>query len=228
MIMTITAISNALPVKNSQVAFSGKNEENKDNISYPKKMSTLKSVPVVVLMAMTPSMLNAVDTNNGALAELNSSGAVELYESAAVSQPNIIASKTVGTHTVNLISVDGDDRNFEEIEYIGRSPQGVMHRGIIKAVMFTQIDESTPSVHLAGLALPKDDTNNYNINDVDGAKMMQCMIAGKDIVPMIKSFLDSQGNSANVTICTKTSPRKALMPVLNSEIQKYKNNHNLR
>ena len=226
--MAITAISNALPVKNNQVAFSGKKDENIEAISNPKKAGALKSVPVIVLMAMTPSMLNAVDTNNGALAELNSLNAVELYENSQVSQPKIISSKTLGGHTVNLISVDGDDRNFEELEYYCDTPTGIVKRGIIKAVMYGN-DGDTPQLFYAGIALPKENVNSYDLKDLKGAKYVSGSLRGS-VAAMIKDYIESQANSTGIINTTdmKKAPLSVLMPKLNSEIEKYKANHNLR
>lgn len=226
--MAITAISNALPVKNSQVAFIGKKDENIEAISHPKKAGALKSVPVIVLMAMTPSMINAGDTNNELFEQLNSVNAVELYESSQAKQPKIISSKTIGGHTVNLISVDGDDRNFEELEYYCDTPTGIVKRGIIKAVMYGN-DGDTPLLFYAGISLPKENVNSYDLKDLKGAKYVSGSLRGPAAI-MVKDYIESQANSTGIINTTgmKKAPLSVLMPKLNSEIDKYKANHNVR
>ena len=232
--MAIAPVSNVLPLRTNGVTFGGKNDIENEEINYqPSTNHKLKKIPVVVMLAMSPAMLNAGDNaNSELLAQLNSMNAVEMYQNVQ-GMPKIIGTKSfpggvTGSQKINMISVDGNDNNFEELEFIKEDGE-ILQRGIIKAVLFSTMSDGRPAANIAGLALPKDNSSNYNINDVRGQKLMLCMIAGP-AVTYIKNAIESGANSAGITVCNPKagqSPRMVVSRILNSEVQKYKENHNL-
>lgn len=228
--MAISAISSALPVRSNNVAFSGKkNEGNDKSVSNPQKISSMKTIPVVVLMTLSPSLLNSAVINNEGMAEWDPAKVEYVgddYASTNVKNSKIISSKTFGESTINLISVDGNDNNYEEIEIVRRGNGNVTGRGIIKAIKY--LDEGgNPSASIAGLALPKEDLDNYNINDTKGPKYLSCMAAGDKMINYIKEILASKNNASGVLCDGTLAPLRNVRTNLTKEVAKYKAVHGL-
>lgn len=227
--MAIMAISNALPVRNNNVAFNGrKNEVDDNSVSYPQKISGMKTIPVVVMMTLSPSLLSAA-VNNSVEPEEKWTPPTELYYGddyvrTNVKNSKIISSRTFGESNINLISVDGDDETYEEIEIVRRGNGHVTGRGIIKAITF--VDACGPAASIAGVALPKEDVNNYDVNDTVGNRYLTCMAAGDDMIDYIKEILASKNNATGI-LCDGTRGLKFVRNNLKNEIASYKALHGL-
>lgn len=141
-----------------------------------KKVVNINTLPAIVLMAMTPSMINAEGNSRESLALHNSMNAVEMYEAnpnsigkacaSTIRNHKVIGSKTFnvseGTyHKFNMISTNSNDNDFEELEYFKVTDGKVTTRGMVTKVF----DVGNGMALGKGLSLPLDDLDDYSIDE---------------------------------------------------------------
>lgn len=142
-----------------------------------KKVVNINTLPAIVLMAMTPSMINAEGNSRESLALHNSMNAVEMYEAnpnsigkacaSTIRNHKVIGSKTFnvfeGTYRkFNMISTNSNDNDFEELEYINVIDGKVKTRGMVTKIAF---DDAHGQALWMGFSLPLDDLDDYSIDE---------------------------------------------------------------
>lgn len=205
-LMAILPISSAIQTSNN-VNFLGRgrkeasgNPVSVDEINYGYKSSKLKAVPLAALMALSPSLLSAsVPTNELENYMDISEPRTELFQEAPIApqdiydakirqKPNIPNTKIIqsimvqepkyDSYLVNLISTDGNDGNYEEVEVMtfDKDTGELKHRGIIFGVQMTDDDayaqlyrdnginyQSSQMYKPIGLRLSITDLNDYTL-----------------------------------------------------------------
>ncbi len=127
------------------------------------------------------------------------SGSASVSKSAGTYKPNIIDSKTITGGDVvnkfNLISTDGNNSNFEEIEYIREFSGKVVKRAIVKNVNFPKENNEYKST-LEGLSLNCEDLSDYNCYNHPFGHTQ----SGANVYSYIRQILSSPKNNSGVVL----------------------------
>lgn len=202
-----------------------------------KKGLNIKTVLVIVLMAMTSSMINAEGNGNESLAALNSMNAIEAYEAnphyiemssaPTIRNHKIIGSKTFkvmdGTyHKFNLISTNRNDDDFEELEYIKVTDGKVTTRGMVTKV----IDAGNGKAFGQGLSLPLDDLDDYSIDEKPRAFRVPASV--NSICKYLKEItVDNPRNNGVKVVDTPAKFNEITTQEKSNFVNKYKLIHHL-
>ncbi len=170
--MALQPVSGVTPLRTNNIAFSGRRNDREDYQAPARSgiPTSVKAVPVIVLMAMSP--LNNINANRP-ISDFPETNEIEMVSTTqAVKKPKIIdtaifedqESKTA-TYKFNRLDLDGNPNTFEAVEiirYVPYSNKEISQRGIITSV-FLDADENNKNVrlHLYGVGLSKTNLNSY-------------------------------------------------------------------
>lgn len=176
--MALQPVSGVTPLRTNNIAFSGRKQRD-DDYTAPTSSgfipASVKAVPVIVLMAMSP--LNNINANRP-ISDFPETNEIEMVSTTqAVKKPGIVGTQIFkppsGEYTAykfNRLDLDGNPKTFEAVEIIRYVPgqEGVVSkRGIVTSV-FTQIndDRSKIMLRLNGVGLSTKNLNDYTPQSV--------------------------------------------------------------
>ena len=175
--MALQPVSGVTPLRTNNIAFSGRRNDREDYQAPARSgiPTSVKAVPVIVLMAMSP--LNNINANRP-ISDFPETNEIEMVSTTqAVKKPGIVGTQifkpSSGEYTAykfNRLDLDGNPETFEAVEIIRYVPgqEGVVSkRGIVTSV-FTQIndDRSKIMLRLNGVGLSTKNLNDYTPQSV--------------------------------------------------------------
>ena len=175
--MALQPVSGVTPLRTNNIAFSGRRNDREDYQAPARSgiPTSVKAVPVIVLMAMSP--LNNINANRP-ISDFPETNEIEMVSTTqAVKKPGIVGTQIFkqpsGEYTAykfNRLDLDGNPETFEAVEIIRYVPgqEGVVSkRGIVTSV-FTQIndDRSKIMLRLNGVGLSTKNLNDYTPQSV--------------------------------------------------------------
>src|SRR5574344_306349 len=223
-----------MPVQNvnlngRSVSFQGRNN-NEDEMpmqSHHNRMP-MKAIPVIALIAMSP-MTNvnksyATEPNKNMIEMVESPNTQQVKQSKFVPMPsNFKILKQVRLNVserefydLNLISTDGNNKNYEEVEYKEYSLDGerVLKRGMLKAATFFNNGDGK-DVELEGIELDKNNLDNYAPQGV-----FRRFIGGSLIKEAFNTMV--RLNSNNAVYCYKISQSYVSEGYYDDDLKTYK------
>lgn len=176
--MALQPVTGVTPLHTGNVNFGARNRNN-DNISEGSPMripAGMKAIPVAVLIAMSPLNEVNVQAANTAFIEADP---IECVDDAAEGNAKVIKSAKIKStsgkllYTLNQVSTDGDDTDFEILELLRYSEYGsVMQRASLNAAYIGPNVKKTQQVTMvSGKKLDPTLPDKYKVYNTDYRRM---------------------------------------------------------
>ena len=198
---------------NNTVNFEGKKKE-KSGLHIPM---SVKAIPLATMLAMSPlneaSKAFAIKPTYSMVATGN---VVPLPANCRILNQVKIDCGVGQFKTFNLISVDGNNGNYEFVEEIAGVGERVTSRGIVKAITMYNDKDNKKNIVIHSIRLDENNLENYAPQKGIDIKLE----IGENYWNLYKILLDDYANNGAVRYI---SPKASYVGLYDNDLQKYKN-----